>query len=100
MILVNDIFVMQERTMKKVYAILSAVSLSLLLTACNSLSVANYDKLKMGMSYEEVSGIIGKTEGCNEALGTRTCLWGDAEKQIKVVFVANRATFFSHKGLN
>lgn len=82
--------------MKKPCVILA---MSLLLAACNSLSLANYDKLKMGMSYEEVSDIIGKTEGCNEALGTRTCTWGDAEKQVKVVFVANRATFFSHKGL-
>lgn len=83
--------------MKKVCAVLA---MSLLLAACNSLSVANYDRLKVGMSYEEVSNIIGGTEGCNEALGTRTCTWGDAEKQIKVIFVAGRATLFSHKGLD
>jgi len=73
---------------------------SLLLTACNSLSVINYDKLKVGMSYEQVSDIIGKTESCNEQLGTRTCVWGDDVKQVKIVFIANRATLFSHKGLN
>jgi len=27
-------------------------------------------------------------------------VWGDDAKQIKVVFVANKATLFSHKGLN
>lgn len=76
------------------------VVMSLLLAACNSLSVANYDRLKLGMSYEEVSDVIGSTDSCSEALGTRTCTWGDEAKQIKVVFVAGRATLFSHKGLN
>jgi len=87
----------QERMMKKIGGIFL---LSLLLVACNSLSVNNYDRLKVGMSYEEVSDIIGKTDSCNELLGTRTCTWGDDAKQIKVIFVANRATLFSHKGLN
>lgn len=73
---------------------------ALLLSACNALSLANYDKLKIGMSYEQVSEIIGTSERCDEQLGTRTCVWGGDDRQIKVTFVANRATIFSHKGLN
>jgi hypothetical protein len=71
-----------------------------LLAACNPLTLENYDKLRMGMSYEQVSDIIGKSQRCEEQLGTRSCVWGDDDRQISVVFVANRATLFSHKGLN
>jgi hypothetical protein len=87
----------EERMMKKACGVFLV---SLLLTACNSLSVDNYDRLKVGMTYEQVSDVIGKTKSCNEQLGTRTCVWGDEARQIKVVFIANRATLFSHKGLN
>jgi len=97
MISVTRLLPVQERMMKKACGIFLV---SLLLAACNSLSVVNYDRLKLGMSYEEVSNVIGKTDSCDELLGTRTCVWGDDVKQIKVVFVANKATLFSHKGLN
>ena len=83
--------------MKKAFGIFLV---GLLLAACNSLTVDNYDRLKVGMTYEQVSDIIGKTKSCEEQLGTRTCVWGDDARQIKVVFIANRATLFSHKGLN
>ncbi len=76
------------------------VAMTLLLVACNTLSIANYDKLKLGMSYEEITAILGKSDSCDEQLATRRCQWGDDNKQIRVTFVANRATFFSHKGLN
>lgn len=79
---------------------LLAVAITLLLSACNTLSLVNYDKLKLGMTYEEVSEILGKSERCDEQLATRRCVWGDDNKQIKVTFVANHATLFSHKGLN
>ncbi|WP_333796529.1 DUF3862 domain-containing protein [Rheinheimera sp.] len=82
--------------MKKI--ITAALLLSL--AACSKLSMDNYQQLKTGMSYNEVTAIIGEPASCEEALGTRTCLWGDDNKQIKAAFLAEKAMLFSHKGLN
>ncbi|HCU66866.1 MAG TPA: DUF3862 domain-containing protein [Rheinheimera sp.] len=75
-------------------------ALLLTLAACSKLSMDNYQQLKTGMSYNEVTAIIGEPASCEEALGTRTCLWGDDNKQIKAAFLAEKAMLFSHKGLN
>lgn len=72
---------------------------SLLLTACGKLNMENYNQLKVGMSYQQVSGIIGDADSCDEVLGTRSCVWGKDEQQIRAGFVADKAIAFSHKGL-
>jgi len=78
---------------------LTALFLLLAVTACSKLSMDNYQQLKTGMSYDEVIAIIGKPESCEEALGTRTCIWGNDKKQIKAAFLAEKAMLFSHQGL-
>jgi hypothetical protein len=72
----------------------------LLLAACGKLSMENYNQLKVGMSYQEVTAIIGDANSCEEVIGTRSCVWGDEQKGIKAGFVADKAIAFSHKGLN
>lgn len=74
-------------------------ALLLTLAACSKLSMDNYQQLKTGMTYNEVTAIIGEPASCEEALGTRTCLWGDDSTQIKAAFLAEKAMLFSHKGL-
>ncbi|WDE04867.1 DUF3862 domain-containing protein [Thalassomonas viridans] len=82
--------------MKKIL-LLSAV---LMLSACSKLTSENYDKLKMGMSAEEVKTILGEPDNCSEALGTKSCIWGNEEATyIKVSFVADNAATFSNNGL-
>lgn len=73
---------------------------ALLLAACSRLSMENYNQLKVGMSYQEVTAIIGDANSCEEVIGTRSCVWGDDNKGIKAGFVADKAIAFSHKGLN
>ena len=77
----------------------TAFIMLLALTGCSKLSMENYQQLKTGMSYDEVTAIIGKPESCEEALGTRSCIWGDEQKQIKAAFLAEKAMLFSHQGL-
>ena len=43
--------------------------------------------------------ILGKAERCDDALGTTSCVWGEG-KNIKVRFIADKATFFSSEGIN
>ena len=81
---------------------LTALALAALLLAagCNKLTKENYDTLKMGMSYTEVSAILGKADNCSVTLGITNCTWGkDKITNVNVVFLADRATAFSSQGL-
>ena len=73
---------------------------SLLLTACGSqLSMENYNKLKVGQSYEEVRKIIGEPARCDEMLGIRTCIWGEEKQGITINFVAGQVMLLSATNL-
>ena len=72
----------------------------LLLAACGSpLNLANYNKLKTGQSYEEVTKIIGDPARCDEKLGVRSCVWGDEQRGISANFVAGQVLLLSATNL-
>ena len=75
------------------------LSLCFLAVACSSLTQENYEKIKVGMSYQEVEKILGSNPTCDSAMGMKTCTWGTAEKHVKVSFVADKVTLYSAKGL-
>ncbi|WP_434357874.1 hypothetical protein NF212_00475 [Parasalinivibrio latis] len=83
--------------MKKAFA-LAAMVLSL--AACSKVTKENYDKLEVGMPYNDVVSLIGKPDKCDDTLGVTNCIWGDNAKHIKVAFVADKATIYSGKGIN
>lgn len=72
---------------------------TLALTACGKVNQENYDKLNVGMDRTEVENIIGSPDSCDTTLGVKSCIWGDDSKNIKVSFVADKATVFTNKGL-
>ena len=72
----------------------------LMLSSCSKLNMENYDKLETGMKFDEVTGIIGSADSCDEKLGARSCIWGDLEgSYIKAKFLGETAVAFSHKNL-
>jgi len=76
----------------------------LMLAGCSSngrssVSRENYNRLKMGMSYEEVITILGAGNTCDNAVGDRSCIWGDEKKNIGVQFVGGKVVFLTSKGL-
>lgn len=74
--------------------------LSAALGACGSqLSLENYNKLKVGQSYDEVKQVIGDPARCDEMLGVRTCVWGDEQRGISVNFVAGKVMLLSARSL-
>ena len=75
------------------------LSLCFLAVACGNLTQGNYEKIKVGMSYQEVEKILGSNPTCDSAMGMKTCTWGTAEKHVKVSFVADKVTLYSAKGL-
>ena len=69
------------------------------MTGCSNVNKENYDKLKMGMTYTEVTDILGTPDNCSETMGAKNCLWGDDEVNIKVKFVVDKVVWMSNAGL-
>ena len=72
----------------------------LALTGCSKVSKENYDKIKIGMSYEEVVGVLGKPDTCEEPImKTKSCMWVSSDKQIKIKFAADIVAWRSSEGI-
>ena len=71
----------------------------LLIAGCGKLTMENYNRLKMGMSYDEVVRVIGSPDRCNEVMRVRNCEWGNEKKSISVTFAGDKALIFTCNGL-
>ena len=73
------------------------------LTACSlqpgTVTLEQYDKLKLGMKYDAVVGILGKPHQIQPFMGIKQCTWVNGERHIHVKFIADRAVYYSSKGL-
>ncbi|HEY6837898.1 MAG TPA: DUF3862 domain-containing protein [Geobacteraceae bacterium] len=78
---------------------LCLVALVILLGGCSKLTKKNYDKLKMGMAYDEVVAILGKPDNCSGALVAKNCVWGDEHKNITVNFIGDRVILYLSKNI-
>jgi hypothetical protein len=79
--------------------ILLIISLGFLVVGCDRLSQEKYDKIKVGMTFQEVEKLLGSSPSCDSAVGMKNCTWGTAEKHVKVQFVADKVALHSAKGL-
>jgi len=70
-----------------------------LLVACSKVTAENYAKIKAGMSYNEVSGILGNPTSCDDALGFKSCNWGDANSHVTVRFAGDAVILHSAENL-
>ena len=72
----------------------------LALAGCSKVNKENYDKIKIGMSYEKVVGVLGKPGTCEDPiLKTKSCMWGSPDKLIKIKFVGDIVAWRSSKGI-
>lgn len=78
------------------YALIAALAL---VAACSKLTVGNYDRLKVGMTYAEVKQILGDPAKCDEVVGVRNCVWGDDARNVKASFAADRVLLLSATGI-
>jgi hypothetical protein len=82
------------------WRVMSAVVLvALLITGCSKVTAENYAKLKVGMAYQEVVGLLGGPTSCDDAAGFKRCIWGDEKRNIKVQFAADRALLYTAQGI-
>ncbi len=79
----------------------TALALGLLLVAlgCSKLTLENYDKIEPGMSFDEVTKLIGQPEKCDDVMGMRHCSWGDEKRSINVTFAGSKVLLFSSSNL-
>lgn len=75
------------------------LTLCLQLIACSSLTQENYDKIKVGMSFQEVEKLLGSNPSCDSAMGMKSCTWGTSDKYVKIQFVADKVAIHVAKGL-
>jgi PBP1b-binding outer membrane lipoprotein LpoB len=83
--------------LKKRY--LAIAALLLVLSGCSKVTKENYDKIEVGMTYDNVVQLIGKPERCSEALGISSCEWENGDARVDIKFVSNQVTFIAANGL-
>jgi len=76
-----------------------AMSLMMVLLGCGKLTLDNYNKIAMGMTYGEVTQILGKPDSCDDLMGVRSCQWGDEKHSVNVNFVSGKVLLFSSSNL-
>ncbi len=76
-----------------------ALLVSFVFMGCSKLNKENYDKIKVGMDYQQVIEIIGSPDKCDAALGTKSCIWGNDQKNIKIKFVGDKVIVPTMKGI-
>lgn len=75
--------------------------MGLLLTTlgCSKLTIENYNQINTGMTYDEVTQLLGKPAECDDLMGVRNCRWGDDTRSVQVSFVAGKVLLFSSSNL-
>lgn len=79
--------------------ILIALFLLPVLFGCSKLTMDNYNKIAVGMHYDDVVQLIGKPDKCDDMMGFRSCTWGDASRSIDVKFAGDQVVLFSSNNL-
>ncbi len=72
---------------------------TLALCGCSKVTAENYERLKVGMAFEEVTGLLGSPGECGEKLGFKNCRWGDDSAYIRVNFVGEKVAVFRSKNV-
>lgn len=76
-----------------------AMGLLLTMLGCSKLTIENYNQIAPGMTYDEVTQLLGKPAECDDVMGVRNCRWGDETRSAQVSFVAGKVLLFSSSNL-
>jgi hypothetical protein len=87
---------MSRRISVVVLIALIAVSL---VVGCSKINKENYDKIQVGMTYDEVEALLGTPDEAKDVIGTKSCIWGKAPQTISIKFVGDKVVFHSAEGL-
>ena len=76
-----------------------AMGMLLVMLGCSKLTLENYNKITTGMTYEEVTQLIGSPDKCDDVMGVRNCTWGDEKRSVNVSFLCGKVLLFSSSNL-
>lgn len=76
------------------------MGLLLVLLGCSKLTLENYNKITVGMSFDEVTSLIGKPKTCSDVIGIQNCTWGDEKRSVSVSFAGGKVLLFASNNLN
>lgn len=80
--------------------IVLAIGLLLVTLGCSKLSLENYNKVAVGMGYDEVVTLLGAPEKCDDVMGVRNCQWGDEKRSVNVSFVGGKVLLYASSNLD
>ena len=75
------------------------VCVVLLLSACAYVTPESYGRLDIGMTAEQVEGVLGNPDECENQLGARECIWTRQSSEVRVSYVDGVVVLYSQKGL-
>jgi len=90
---------MMKRNTLLVVALSVVATLVFLLGGCSKATQANYEKIEMGMAYQEVVDILGAPDKTDDVMGVRNCVWGKDPNTITIKFIADKVVYRAAKGL-
>jgi hypothetical protein len=64
------------------------------------MNLENYAKLQTGMPFAEVTTILGAPRSCDEALGFKSCKWGDDKSYVTAKFVGDKLVIHAAENLH
>nr|WP_320190512.1 DUF3862 domain-containing protein [uncultured Desulfobacter sp.] len=85
--------------MKFVNLLILVFLCAVIFLGCSKITRENFAKIKMGMDYENVVGIIGEPDTCDGVLGVKKCVWGNETKNITISFMGEKVILPAMKGL-
>ncbi|HEU0200590.1 MAG TPA: hypothetical protein VFR86_09145 [Burkholderiaceae bacterium] len=80
-------------------ALIAALVLPLLAGCASRLTAENYAKLRVGMSYEETTALLGRPDQCSGAFVMKSCTWGDQRRSINVNFVGDKVVLYTAENI-
>ncbi|WP_324778990.1 hypothetical protein [Thiobacillus sedimenti] len=75
------------------------LGLLLALIGCSKLTLEHYNQISVGMSYDDVTRLIGPPDRCDDVMGVRSCDWRDGERSVHVNFLGGQVLLFSSSNL-
>lgn len=80
--------------------LLATLLAALTLSGCSKVTLQNYDKLELGMAYEEATQILGAPDSCDEILGIKNCRWGKEDAgHVNISFADDKILLKTAQGL-
>jgi hypothetical protein len=79
---------------------IAAFGVLLLVLGCSKLTLDNYSRIAMGMTYDDVVKLIGAPASCDDVMGMRNCKWGDDTRSVTVSFLGGKVLLFASSNLH